>query len=128
MIETPSLGIRLNQYIQNLKLEILQICGECRSLFAHRAKIMYLSKYIHELFKQFSISSTDQRIASPSEEIHFRQLMYILCDIRALINNYITEQNFVHFVLNQPLDDVEKSLSDLKKSLTNIFMLFFQTN
>lgn len=121
MIETPSLGIRLNQYIQNLKLEILQICGECRSLFAHRAKIMYLSKYIHELFKQFSISSTDQRIASPSEEIHFRQLMYILCDIRALINNYITEQNFVHFVLNQPLDDVEKSLSDLKKEFDEHF-------
>ena len=62
MSETPSLGIRLNQYIQSLKLEILQITGECRSLFAHRAKITYLSKYIRELFKQFSVSGNDQRI------------------------------------------------------------------
>lgn len=121
MSETAYLGLRISQYIQNLKLEILQISGESRLLFAHRAKITYLIKFIQDLFKQLTISSNDQRIASSSEEIHFQQLMYILCDIRAIINNYITEQNFVQFVLTQSLDDVENSLLELKKEFIENF-------
>lgn len=116
-----SLGLRLNQYIQNLKLEILQISGESRLLFAHRAKISYLIKYIHELFMQLSISNNDQRIASPSEEARFRQLIYVLCDIRAIIKNYITEQDFIQYVLSQSLDDIENSLLELKKEFVENF-------
>ncbi|OHT06574.1 hypothetical protein TRFO_25393 [Tritrichomonas foetus] len=113
MSGTPSIGITLNQWIQNIKVDVLQISSHSRFIFAHKEKIESFSKQLIEFSKGLQVIDNDRRVASLSEENHFRRLTSILSDIRSLIDN-LTEMNFVAYVLKNPLNIITETLESLQ--------------
>ena len=109
-----SIGKTFGEHVQNIKIEIQQLKGECRVIFAHRSRISRLIQNLQDFAHQIS-HDHDLHITSVIEEIHFRQLTSVLSDVRNLITNF-SEKDFINFVMNEDLDEISNKLSKIRES------------
>jgi len=107
------LGESFNQWIQNLKVEIQQLSGDLRFMFVHRSKFTTFINDLMEIYKKLNTNETGNRMVSPTEGVHFSQIVALFTNLRNLMES-TNEVNFLSTILNNEIDYMSQSLTDLR--------------